>query len=220
VKAIARLFADMGDSYVELIATGIYFSYLKQLVQSFCLFFSPWGVNVMLLIVHFSLKQHSAHGWIAKPVLYCYLSLFQLISIFGNSPLFPGSDESMIIVNALLEVASHPEYDIASMTFNFWHNLQHILTKRWIHMEFYFISCILFYRKSEYNDSNLPGIPILHLAMKYPLKLREVGGCKFFTQPMSPLCPWWVFFVNKCRNSIFVLSIVKQLQIVVHVCIL
>jgi transportin-3 len=56
VKAIARLFSDMGDSYVELIATG--------------------------------------------------------------------SDESMVIVHALLEVASHPEYDIASMTFNFWHNLQ------------------------------------------------------------------------------------------------
>ncbi|KDO69836.1 hypothetical protein CISIN_1g002041mg [Citrus sinensis] len=62
VKAIARLFADMGDSYVELIATG--------------------------------------------------------------------SDESMLIVHALLEVASHPEYDIASMTFNFWHSLQVILTKR------------------------------------------------------------------------------------------
>ncbi|KAF2316021.1 hypothetical protein GH714_040816 [Hevea brasiliensis] len=62
VKAIARLFADMGDSYVELIATG--------------------------------------------------------------------SDESMMIVNALLEVASHPEYDIASMTFNFWHSLQVILIKR------------------------------------------------------------------------------------------
>ncbi|GAV74387.1 Xpo1 domain-containing protein [Cephalotus follicularis] len=62
VKAIARLFADIGDSYVELIATG--------------------------------------------------------------------SDESMLIVNALLEVASHPEYDIASMTFNFWHSLQVILTKR------------------------------------------------------------------------------------------
>ncbi|XP_015581100.1 transportin MOS14 [Ricinus communis] len=62
VKAIARLFADMGDSYVELIATG--------------------------------------------------------------------SDEAMMIVNALLEVASHPEYDIASMTFNFWHSLQVILTKR------------------------------------------------------------------------------------------
>lgn len=56
VKAIARLFSDMGDSYVELIATG--------------------------------------------------------------------SDESMVMVHALLEVASHPEYDIASMTFNFWHNLQ------------------------------------------------------------------------------------------------
>ncbi|PON86109.1 Coatomer beta subunit [Trema orientale] len=62
VKAIARLFADMGDSYVELIATG--------------------------------------------------------------------SDESMLIVHALLEVASHPEYDIASMTFNFWHSLQVNLTKR------------------------------------------------------------------------------------------
>ncbi|CAA2959905.1 transportin MOS14 [Olea europaea subsp. europaea] len=62
VKAIARLFADMGDAYVELIATG--------------------------------------------------------------------SDESMLIVHALLEVCSHPEFDIASMTFNFWHNLQIILTER------------------------------------------------------------------------------------------
>ncbi|CAN1753553.1 Transportin MOS14, partial [Linum perenne] len=62
VKAVARLFADLGDSYVELIATG--------------------------------------------------------------------SDEPMVIVHALLEVASHPEYDIASMTFNFWHNLQVFLTKR------------------------------------------------------------------------------------------
>lgn len=43
---------------------------------------------------------------------------------------FPGSDESMLIVHALLEVASHPEYDIASMTFNFWHSLQLNLTKR------------------------------------------------------------------------------------------
>ncbi|XP_047316788.1 transportin MOS14 [Impatiens glandulifera] len=62
VKAIARLFADMGDSYVELIANG--------------------------------------------------------------------SDESMLIVYALLEVASHQEYDIACMTFNFWHNLQTILIER------------------------------------------------------------------------------------------
>ncbi|KAE9467322.1 hypothetical protein C3L33_00766, partial [Rhododendron williamsianum] len=62
VKAIARLFADMGDSYLELIANG--------------------------------------------------------------------SDESMVIVHALLEVASHPEYDIASMTFNFWHNLQIYLIER------------------------------------------------------------------------------------------
>lgn len=60
VKAIARLFADMGDSYVELIATG--------------------------------------------------------------------SEESMLIVQALLEVASHPDYDISSMTYNFWHYLQINLT--------------------------------------------------------------------------------------------
>lgn len=61
-----------------------------------------------------------------------FASLLSNIVIFF---LLPGSDESMVIVNALLEVASHPEYDIASMTFNFWHSLQVILTRRWIHME-------------------------------------------------------------------------------------
>ncbi|GAB2269903.1 Transportin mos14 [Dionaea muscipula] len=68
VKAIARLFADMGDSYVKLIATG--------------------------------------------------------------------SQESMMIVNALLEVASHQEFDIASMTFNFWHSLQVYLTESDIYLSF------------------------------------------------------------------------------------
>ncbi|GAA0171554.1 transporter [Lithospermum erythrorhizon] len=62
IKAVARLFADMGDAYVELIATG--------------------------------------------------------------------SDESMMIVHALLDVASYPEFDIASMTFNFWHYLQISLVER------------------------------------------------------------------------------------------
>ncbi|XP_047968698.1 transportin MOS14 isoform X1 [Salvia hispanica] len=62
VKAVARLFADMGDAYVELIATG--------------------------------------------------------------------SDESMVIVQALLEATSHPEFDIASMTFNFWHSLQMLISER------------------------------------------------------------------------------------------
>jgi transportin-3 len=36
----------------------------------------------------------------------------------------------MVIVHALLEVTAHPEFDIASMTFNFWHSLQLMLTKR------------------------------------------------------------------------------------------
>nr|CAB3494419.1 unnamed protein product [Digitaria exilis] len=62
VKAIARLFADMGESYVDLIATG--------------------------------------------------------------------SDDSIQIVNALLEVTSHMEFDISSMTFNFWHRLKRNLIKR------------------------------------------------------------------------------------------
>lgn len=56
IKALARLFADMGDSYVELISSG--------------------------------------------------------------------SEESLLIVHALLEVASHSDYDISAMTFNFWHQLQ------------------------------------------------------------------------------------------------
>lgn len=59
--------------------------------------------------------------------------LFGCVELIGSglSELnFPGSDESMLIVHALLEVASHAEYDIASMTFNFWHSLQLNLTKR------------------------------------------------------------------------------------------
>ncbi|KAE8676080.1 ARM repeat superfamily protein isoform 2 [Hibiscus syriacus] len=46
------------------------------------------------------------------------------------SGIIDGSSEAMMIVNALLEVVSHPEYDIASLTFNFWHSLQVIFTKR------------------------------------------------------------------------------------------
>lgn len=55
------------------------------------------------------------------------MNILYIILIFllvDHKKLYSGSDESMVIVHALLEVASHPEYDIASMTFNFWHNLQ------------------------------------------------------------------------------------------------
>ncbi|KAH9299652.1 hypothetical protein KI387_031334, partial [Taxus chinensis] len=68
VKGMARLFAEMGDAYAEMIATG--------------------------------------------------------------------SQESMMIVNAILEVTSHPDYDIAAMTFNFWHSLQLILTRREYYVSF------------------------------------------------------------------------------------
>ena len=97
MKAIARLFADMGDSYVELIATGNKFSYPVE----GSLFYN---IHDILFLICFSFH---------------YFFFY-----------FLGSDESMLIVHALLEVTSHPEYDIASMTFNFWHSLQLNLTKR------------------------------------------------------------------------------------------
>lgn len=42
VKAIARLFADMGDSYLELIANGIIFSYFG---------FFPSFVTVLCILI-------------------------------------------------------------------------------------------------------------------------------------------------------------------------
>ncbi|GMY24089.1 transportin MOS14 isoform X1 [Fagus crenata] len=103
VKAIARLFADMGDSYVELIATG--------------------------------------------------------------------SGESMLIVNALLEVASHPEYYIASMTFNFWHSLQVILTKRDSYLPFGNEASIEVERKRR-QDAFVPSyeslVSLVSFRVEYP----------------------------------------------------
>lgn len=111
MKAIARLFADVGDSYVELIATGIssyhlYTHFLCQLFSS--IIFTVLSRNHHIFVVFLDFNAE------------IFIVLHQ----------HPASDESMMIVNSLLEVASHPEYDIASMTFNFWHSLQVILTKR------------------------------------------------------------------------------------------
>ncbi|KAJ7520942.1 hypothetical protein O6H91_19G031100 [Diphasiastrum complanatum] len=47
-----------------------------------------------------------------------------------------GSSEAMIIVEALTEVTSHPDYDIARMTFNFWHHLSRNLTNRAYYLSF------------------------------------------------------------------------------------
>ncbi|XP_024544223.1 transportin MOS14 [Selaginella moellendorffii] len=41
-----------------------------------------------------------------------------------------GTNEAIMIVEALVEVTSHPDYPISSMTFNFWHRLSRALTKR------------------------------------------------------------------------------------------
>ncbi|KAK8982744.1 hypothetical protein V6N11_046656 [Hibiscus sabdariffa] len=118
VKAIARLFADMGDSYVELIATG--------------------------------------------------------------------SSEAMMIVNALLEVASHPEYDIASMTFNFWHSLQVILTKRNSNISFGDEATIEAERNQRLQVFRQSYESLVSLVVRetnassLTLKPRETKGFKFF----------------------------------------
>lgn len=44
---------------------------------------------------------------------------------------FSGSGESMMIVEALVEVTSHPDDTIAEITFNFWYRLSCALTKRY-----------------------------------------------------------------------------------------
>lgn len=110
VKAIARLFADMGDSYVELIATG--------------------------------------------------------------------SGESMLIVNALLEVASHPEYYIASMTFNFWHSLQVILTKRDSYLPFGNEASIEVERKRR-QDAFVPSyeslVSLVSFRVEYPQDFLDLS---------------------------------------------
>ena len=42
-----------------------------------------------------------------------------------------GSGEAMMIVEALLEVTSHPEDTIAELTYNFWYRLSSTLTRRY-----------------------------------------------------------------------------------------
>lgn len=47
-----------------------------------------------------------------------------------------GSSEALLIVEALAEVTSHPNFDIASITFNFWHRLSRSLTSRETYEDF------------------------------------------------------------------------------------
>lgn len=52
MKAIARLFADMGDSYVELIATGSKFCYLVE--GSLLFFMTLFSQFVFLFVIFWS----------------------------------------------------------------------------------------------------------------------------------------------------------------------
>lgn len=121
VKAIARLFADMGDSYVELIATGPYMCHIYTYMPSLnCIAFALCRTFGIWYFFMFSINN-----FITKYVFLGKICSINLIHLTCS-----GSEESMLIVHALLEVASHPEFNIASMTFNFWHNLQVNLTRR------------------------------------------------------------------------------------------
>jgi transportin-3 len=56
-----------------------------------------------------------------------HLPLVKLDSVAGGS----GSEEALLIVHALAEVTSHPDDNIAAITFNFWHRLSLALTTRY-----------------------------------------------------------------------------------------
>ncbi|KAK8935810.1 hypothetical protein KSP39_PZI012852 [Platanthera zijinensis] len=110
IKAIARLFADMGDSYVDLIASG--------------------------------------------------------------------SDESMLVVNALLEVTSHPDYDISSMTYNFWHHLQLKLTRRESYSSHGSDAFIEEERKKRLHIFHLPFqmlVSLVNFRVEYPQKYDDLS---------------------------------------------
>lgn len=133
-----------------------------------------------------------------RPSLFSQSSLCSLICFFSCSLSFSGSNESMSIVHALLEVASHPEYDIASMTYNFWHSLQVNLTKRYIcYIKLFNLPlCYCGWNRNTFMTCAFPGIPIFHLKKIHPLNLREIEGCTFSVQHMSHLFLWWVQISN------------------------
>ena len=59
----------------------------------------------------------------------CYMILIT----FYNVGRVTGSSEALMIVEALAEVTSHPDDNIAAITFNFWHRLSLALTARYSH---------------------------------------------------------------------------------------
>ncbi|KAI3682814.1 hypothetical protein L1987_83095 [Smallanthus sonchifolius] len=75
----------------------------------------------------------SRSGYILQRMRKILRRLLDYFADMGDSSIeliATGSDEYMLIVHALLEVAAHPEYDIASMTFNFCYNLHTYLLER------------------------------------------------------------------------------------------
>jgi hypothetical protein len=151
VKAIARLFADLGDSYVDLIVTGnviipascmsvccitnnLYMmqtktKYSRVKTNAVCHAFEKFNQHIFGAachafknVIHLNLLYFVNSNLSTRGTYDCYTDGLCCIS---------GSNEAMLIVQALLEVTSHSEFDISSMTYNFWHNLQAILTRRY-----------------------------------------------------------------------------------------
>ena len=111
VKGIAQLFTEMGESYVELIANG-----MSEIASSFLF---GWDGSSEEVIVH------DVEG---KFCLYIIRGYIYLVCSFHD---LLGSGEAMMIVEALLEVTSHPEDTIAELTYNFWYRLSSTLTRRY-----------------------------------------------------------------------------------------
>lgn len=93
----------------------------------------------------------------------------------------------MQIVNALLEVTSHSEFDISSMTFNFWHHLKRNLTGR-----YFFETLLVLLEKQPIQYLQIVGIRIHRVDLRCRLKLKEIEECNYSVLRLKFLCLWYV----------------------------
>ena len=135
---MARVYAEIGESYVNLIASGKLTNSGKgSLHPPFPLLLlppPPLLINNLLLMPAFSCHCHpyDLQYLHASPHLLVSLPLLLKALPFPSPPSRPlsGSPESMMIMDSIIAVTSHPDFDIASTTFNFWHALATHLTPR------------------------------------------------------------------------------------------
>eukprot|EP00252_Welwitschia_mirabilis_P009642 TRINITY_DN22310_c0_g2_i1.p1 TRINITY_DN22310_c0_g2~~TRINITY_DN22310_c0_g2_i1.p1 ORF type:complete len:705 (-),score=141.34 TRINITY_DN22310_c0_g2_i1:336-2345(-) len=89
-----------------------------------------------------------------------------------------GSAESMMIVGVLVEVTSHPDFDICAMTFNFWHSLQNILTKRKYYSSFENEAAVdaeMERRRAIFTPTFELLVSLVSFRVKYPENFEELS---------------------------------------------